>query len=121
MAEYYPPPPGVPYSYYPPPIPPPPGAAAPPQPPPQPYIPQQQPAPFAPYAAHFPSYGSYDAVRTLFVAGLPEDVKAREIYNLFREFPGYESSHLRNQAQASQPFALLLFSDQQSAIVAMQL
>ncbi|XP_044469326.1 RNA-binding protein L-like [Mangifera indica] len=122
MAEYYPPPPGVPYGYYqPPPPPPPPGAAAPQPPPPlPPYMPQQQPPPFAPYAVHFPSNGSYDAVRTIFVAGLPEDVKAREIYNLFREFPGYESSHLRNQAQASQPFAFAVFSDQQSAIVAMQ-
>lgn len=110
MAEYYPPPPGVSYGYYqPPPPPPPPGAAAAQPPPPlPPYMPQQQPPPFAPYAAHFPSNGSYDAVRTLFVAGLPEDVKAREIYNLFREFPGYESSHLRNQAQASQVFLSVL-------------
>ncbi|KAL0377687.1 UNVERIFIED_CONTAM: SUMO-conjugating enzyme SCE1 [Sesamum radiatum] len=37
----------------------------------------------------------HDQVRTLFVAGLPEDVKPREIYNLFREFPGYQSSNLR--------------------------
>lgn len=96
MAEYYPPRPGVPYGYY---QQPPPGAA---------FVASSFTAaafhtpPFAPYSAHFPPYGSYDAVRTLFVAGFPDDVKAREIYNWFRKFPGYESSHLRNQAQASQ-------------------
>lgn len=42
------------------------------------------------------SIGARDEVRTLFVAGLPEDVKPREIYNLFREFPGYETSHIRS-------------------------
>uniref|UniRef100_A0A516IJE5 RRM domain-containing protein n=1 Tax=Turnera subulata TaxID=218843 RepID=A0A516IJE5_9ROSI len=56
-----------------------------------PYIPQR-PSPGAP--AGFASYVAQDQVRTLFVAGLPEDVKAREIYNIFREFPGYESSNL---------------------------
>ncbi|KAF5961344.1 hypothetical protein HYC85_002553 [Camellia sinensis] len=60
------------------------------------------------------------AVRTLFIAGLPEDVKTREIYNLFREFPGYESSHLRSPSSTSQPFAFAVFMDQQSAIAAMQ-
>ncbi|KAL5753018.1 hypothetical protein ACOSP7_023193 [Xanthoceras sorbifolium] len=123
MAEYYPPPPpGTHYTYYPPP---PPGgvhvAAAPP-PLPQPYIPQAEPPPppLASYVAPFATYSSYGDVRTLFVAGLPEDVKPREIYNLFREFPGYESSHLRSPTQTSQPFAFAVFSDQQSAVVAMQ-
>ncbi|XP_010315981.1 eukaryotic translation initiation factor 3 subunit G isoform X3 [Solanum lycopersicum] len=44
---------------------------------------------------------SHDDVRTLFIAGLPEDVKPREIYNLFREFAGYESSHLRSQTSSN--------------------
>ncbi|TXG59388.1 hypothetical protein EZV62_013961 [Acer yangbiense] len=119
MAEYFPPPPppGTHYTYYPPP---PPGAiqvaAAPPPQLPQPYIPQAE----ASYVTPFATYSSYGDVRTLFVAGLPEDVKPREIYNLFREFPGYESSHLRSPTQSSQPFAFAVFSDQQSAIVAMQ-
>ncbi|KAK3221873.1 hypothetical protein Dsin_008898 [Dipteronia sinensis] len=120
MAEYFPPPPppGTHYTYYPPP---PPGAiqvaAAPPPQLPQPYIPQAE----ASYVTPFATYSSYGGdVRTLFVAGLPEDVKPREIYNLFREFPGYESSHLRSPTQSSQPFAFAVFSDQQSAIVAMQ-
>lgn len=52
------------------------------------------------------------------MAGLPEDVKPREIYNLFREFPGYESSHLRNPTNSSQPFAFAVFANQQTAVMA---
>ncbi|XP_009367383.2 RNA-binding protein L isoform X1 [Pyrus x bretschneideri] len=125
MAPYYPPPPPPPgsvhYPYYqqPPPSQPPPVVAPPPQhhlv---QPYFPQQPP-PFASYAATLIPQPSYDELRTLFVAGLPEDVKPREIYNLFREFPGYESSHLRTPNGKSQPFAFAVFLDQQSAIGAM--
>ena len=84
MAAYYPPPSGLLPPHY------------------HSYMPQQQPPP--PPAPPFPSYSvtyvapysSHDSVRTLFIAGLPEDIKHREIYNLFREFPGYVSSHLRN-------------------------
>lgn len=54
------------------------------------------------------------------MAGLPDDVKPREIYNLFREFPGYESSNLRSSGgRKSTPFAFAVFSDQQSAVGAM--
>ncbi|XP_059594664.1 RNA-binding protein L isoform X1 [Vitis vinifera] len=134
MAAYYPPPsahPPPPFPYYqphPPPLGPP---APPPQqvaPPPPPPPPQQQPflfphqpppPPFASYAPPLYPQTSVDEVRTLFIAGLPEDVKPREIYNLFREFPGYESSHLRSPSQNSQPFAFAVFLDQQSAIAAM--
>lgn len=103
MAAYYPPPPPPPgsvhYPYYPQP---PPAVAPPPQHQlVQPYYPPQ-PQPYAPYAAPLVPQAAYDEVRTLFVAGLPEDVKAREIYNLFREFPGYESSHLRTPTEKSQ-------------------
>ncbi|CAL5326223.1 unnamed protein product [Camellia sinensis] len=123
MAAYYPPQSGLPhdprYPYYHPPPPPPPPAVAE-----QHYhLPQlfhPQPPPFASYAPPPYSQSSHDQVRTLFVAGLPEDVKAREIYNLFREFPGYESSHLRSPNASSLPFAFAVFMDQQSAIAAMQ-
>ncbi|XP_010508599.1 PREDICTED: uncharacterized protein LOC104785148 isoform X1 [Camelina sativa] len=64
------------------------------------------------------SIGGRDEVRTLFVAGLPEDVKPREIYNLFREFPGYETSHLRS-SDGAKPFAFAVFSDLQSAVAVM--
>ncbi|XP_030499956.2 RNA-binding protein L isoform X3 [Cannabis sativa] len=132
MAAYYPPPPPQPppppppssshYPYYEPP--PPPHPAAPPPshhhlPPP--YFPHHE----SPYSSYAPppllsSAATHDEVRTLFVAGLPGDVKPREIYNLFRDFPGYESSHLRNPSQTSQPFAFAVFLDQNSAIGAMQ-
>ncbi|KAK6923070.1 RNA recognition motif domain, partial [Dillenia turbinata] len=127
MAAYYqppPPPPGLhnppPYPYYhlPPPPPAPPATAATgvthqyhPQPPPPPqFVSYTQPP--------YPSLSSSDQVRTLFIAGLPEDVKPREIYNLFREFPGYESSHLRRATLSTQPFAFATFRDQQSALAA---
>ncbi|XP_061341711.1 protein WHI4 [Gastrolobium bilobum] len=134
MAAYYsqPPPSGLlTYQYYqhppPPPqaqpplmavVPPPPGAVLPPahhlhpQ-----YIHHHQQQPV--FGSYGPPHSSGNEVRTLFVAGLPEDVKPREIYNLFREFPGYESSHLRSQTNSSQPFAFAVFVSQQSAIIAM--
>ncbi|XP_048427292.1 RNA-binding protein L isoform X2 [Pyrus x bretschneideri] len=125
MAAYYPPPPPPPgsvdYTSHPQPPPPqPPPVLAP---PPQHYLVQpyfpQQPPPFASYVAPRIPQPSYDELRTLFIAGLSEDVKPREIYNLFREFPGYESSHLRTPTGKSQPFAFAVFLDQQSAIGAM--
>ncbi|KAH7520218.1 RNA-binding protein L isoform X2 [Ziziphus jujuba] len=123
MAAYYPPPPPPPapavphYPYYQPP--PPPATVTPAQLHlPQQYLPHQQP-PFASYAPPLLAPSLHDDVRTLFIAGLPEDVKPREIYNLFRDFPGYESSHLRSPTQTTQPFAFAVFLDQQSAIAAM--
>ncbi|CAL5187859.1 unnamed protein product [Lathyrus oleraceus] len=131
MAAYYAqnqPPNLLTYQYYPPPpppppqpmavIPPPPGAPLPPPHhhhhlPPQ-YHPQQPV-----YGSYVPPLSSSNDVRTLFIAGLPEDVKPREIYNLFREFPGYESSHLRSPNNSSQAFAFAVFSNQQSAIMAL--
>ncbi|WOL04969.1 U2 small nuclear ribonucleoprotein B''-like isoform X2 [Canna indica] len=116
------------HSYYPPP---PREAPRPPYnrslpPPPPPYQAHSSP----PYSHHHPPfYGaaysassdhpSHDEVRTLFIAGLPDDVKPREIYNLFREFPGYQSAQLRNSGQSSQAYAFAVFTDQQSAVAAM--
>ncbi|CAN7007784.1 unnamed protein product, partial [Brassica rapa subsp. trilocularis] len=70
------------------------------------------------HPVYLPTQSSTGDVRTLFVAGLPEDVKPREIYNLFREFPGYETSHLRI-SDGSKPFAFAVFSDLQSAVAVM--
>ncbi|XP_060192259.1 uncharacterized protein LOC132621828 isoform X2 [Lycium barbarum] len=120
------------YPYYqtpPPPVvpPPPPGTTlhAPPppvvvQPLPIPQYHQQPPVPvYAPPPPVYTQHSDND-VRTLFIAGLPEDVKPREIYNLFREFAGYESSHLRSQTSSNlQPFAFAVFADQHSALMAM--
>ncbi|XP_024975167.1 uncharacterized protein LOC112513206 [Cynara cardunculus var. scolymus] len=124
MAAYYPPSPGLhttQYSYY---QRPPPGAA---QPPPA-AVPQlqhqyhhpHQPPPFTYCAPPLYTPSFQDEVRTLFIAGLPEDVKPREIYNLFREFPGYESCHLRSpSATQTQPFGFAVFVDQPSALGAL--
>lgn len=115
LVTYYPPPAGLPHSHYPyyqhaPPL-----QAEPPYPP----VPHHYP-PFPSYAQPpHPPPAPHDEVRTLFIAGLPEDVKPREIYNLFREFPGYESSHLRSPTESSLPFAFAVFSDQPSAVAAM--
>ncbi|KAH9611667.1 hypothetical protein KSS87_006537 [Heliosperma pusillum] len=50
-----------------------------------------------------PSRASLESdVRTLFIAGLPANVKNREIYHLFREFPGFLSTNLRPPSGNSQ-------------------
>ncbi|WJX60713.1 hypothetical protein P8452_45891 [Trifolium repens] len=136
MAAYYAqnqPPNLLNYQYYPPPpppppqppsltfVPPPPGASLPPahhiH---QPYHPQPHVyGSYAPPLSSPPHLSSTNDVRTLFIAGLPEDVKPREIYNLFREFPGYESSRLRSPNGSSQAFAFAIFTNQQSAIMAL--
>ncbi|KAI4327423.1 hypothetical protein L6164_019887 [Bauhinia variegata] len=123
MAAYYPQPQpsGLhAYQYYSqPPPPPPPGAPPPAVPQLHPQYVTHQPHSFASYGPPIPPLSLVNQVRTLFIAGLPEDVNPREIYNLFREFPGYESSHLRSPTETSQPFAFAVFANQQSAIVAM--
>lgn len=56
-------------------------------------------------------------INTLFVSGLPDDVKAREIHNLFRRRPGFDSCQLKYTGRGNQVptiyvfFAILLFSD----------
>lgn len=66
----------------------------------QPDLPACSPPPHEPSHPHPPPYDSHSDVqeemRTLFIAGLPGDVKHREIYNLFRSFPGYQSCQLRS-------------------------
>eukprot|EP01099_Mayorella_cantabrigiensis_P001499 TRINITY_DN165_c0_g1_i2.p2 TRINITY_DN165_c0_g1~~TRINITY_DN165_c0_g1_i2.p2 ORF type:complete len:316 (-),score=56.20 TRINITY_DN165_c0_g1_i2:154-1101(-) len=57
-----------------------------------------------------------DEVRTLFLAGIPFDVKEREIHNLFRPFRGYEGAVLKTNGK--QPVAFASFVDQPSAIAA---
>ncbi|KAL3616137.1 hypothetical protein CASFOL_040027 [Castilleja foliolosa] len=81
LLAYY-----APSIHQPPPAPPPPATVAQPI-----YITPQ----FIGYAPLVYPQSPEDQVRTLFVAGPPEDVKPREIYHLFRECPGYQSSNLR--------------------------
>eukprot|EP00249_Psilotum_nudum_P016770 c25981_g1_i2 orf=194-577(+) len=59
-----------------------------------------------------------EEVKTLFIAGLPDDVKEREIYNLFRNYPGYQSCQLKYTGRGYQIVAFAVFSDQASAITA---
>lgn len=44
-----------------------------------------------------------DEVRTLFVSGLPMDVKQRELYLLFRTFDGYQGNIVRMTSKAGKP------------------
>lgn len=71
------------------------------------------------YLAAPPPEYSYPAadrngINTLFVSGLPDDVKAREIHNLFRRRPGFESCQLKytgrgNQVSISSPLTIEIF------------
>ncbi|KAL6603195.1 hypothetical protein ACP70R_043556 [Stipagrostis hirtigluma subsp. patula] len=117
-------------SYYDPPHPYPSSSSSYPPPPPPPGT-----SPYGAYRHAYPppplpsAYGAYydpaepalpprDELRTLFIAGLPGDAKPREVYNLFRDFPGYVSSHLRS-GKSSQAYAFAVFADQPSALAAM--
>lgn len=65
--------------------------------------------------AHLPAYDPYyvpqpvyaykneqNDIKTLFVSGLPDDVKAREIHNLFRRRHGFESCQLKYTGRGNQ-------------------
>lgn len=47
-----------------------------------------------------------DEVRTIFISGLPEDVKERELQNLLRWLPGYEASQVNYKGEHPMGFAL---------------
>lgn len=75
----------------------------------------QQPQPLQPTPP--PSTNSpSEEVRTIFIAGLPADVKERELHNLLRWFPGFESSQLNNKTEP--PVGFGLFTTPQFAITA---
>ncbi|PKI40250.1 hypothetical protein CRG98_039368 [Punica granatum] len=89
----------------PPPAPQAPGVAPPPPPHPHPHpLPHASPVP------------SHDEVRTIFITGLPEDVKERELQNLLRWLPGYEASQVNYKGE--KPMGFALFSTAQLAIAA---
>ncbi|OMO66300.1 hypothetical protein COLO4_30644 [Corchorus olitorius] len=58
-------------------------------------------------------------INTLFVSGLPDDVKAREIHNLFRRRAGFDSCQLEYTGRGNQVVAFVTFLNHQSAIAAM--
>lgn len=55
-------------------------------------------------------------VRTIFISGLPEDVKERELQNLLRWLPGYEASQVNFKGE--HPMGFALFATGQYAIAA---
>lgn len=57
-------------------------------------------------------------MKTLFLSGLPDDIKEREIYNLFRNFEGYESCQLKFSGRGFQIVAFAVFTDQATALKA---
>ncbi|GBG75372.1 hypothetical protein CBR_g20002 [Chara braunii] len=59
-----------------------------------------------------------EVVRTLFISGLPQDVKERELYTLFRPYDGYESSQIQLPLRSPHPVGFAVFVDQESALVA---
>lgn len=58
-------------------------------------------------------------INTLFVSGLPDDVMAREIHNLFRRRPGFDSCQLKYTGRGNQVVAFATFFNHQSAIAAL--
>lgn len=78
------------------------GGAAPPPPPPVPYDNTNRLA--------------HDEVRTIFITGLPDDVKERELQNLLRWLPGYEASQVNYKGE--KPMGFALFSTAQLAVAA---
>lgn len=55
-------------------------------------------------------YQQDDGINTLFVSGLPDDVQAREIHNLFRRKPGFDFCQLKYTGRGNQvaPFLSLI-------------
>ncbi|KAK6118720.1 hypothetical protein DH2020_047525 [Rehmannia glutinosa] len=91
------------------PAPPPASAAAPPPP-----LPHPHPPPI--HIDNPAGRPSSDEVRTIFISGLPEDVKERELQNLLRWLPGYEASQVNFKGE--HPLGFALFATPQHALAA---
>ncbi|KAI5100156.1 RNA binding protein, mRNA processing factor 2b [Silurus meridionalis] len=63
--------------------------------------------------AAFSSRDEVNEVRTLFVSGLPVDIKPRELYLLFRPFKGYEGSLIK--LTSKQPVGFVTFDNRSGA------
>ncbi|KAL9235455.1 hypothetical protein vseg_010213 [Gypsophila vaccaria] len=59
-------------------------------------------------------------INTLFVSGLPDDVLPREIHNIFRRRPGFDSCQLKFTGRGNQVVAFVTFFNHQSAVLALQ-
>ncbi|KAE8704984.1 hypothetical protein F3Y22_tig00110430pilonHSYRG00080 [Hibiscus syriacus] len=78
--------------------------------------PVQVPLPSAasPSPQSHPSH--HDEVRTIFIMGLPKDVKEKELQNLLRWLPGFEASQVSFKGEKPKGFAL--FSNADFAVAA---
>lgn len=85
-------------------------------PPPQPAVVAAAPPPPPHHLVDNPNRPANDEVRTIFITGLPEDVKEREIQNLLRWLPGYEASQVNYKGE--KPMSFALFATAQQAIAA---
>ncbi|KAL8226194.1 hypothetical protein R6Q57_018751 [Mikania cordata] len=67
----------------------------------------------------YAAYEDPNAINTLFVSGLPDDVKAREIHNLFRRRSGFDYCQLKYTGRGNQVVAFATFVNHASAIAAL--
>jgi RNA recognition motif-containing protein len=63
---------------------------------------------------------AFEELRTLFISGLPADIKEREVHNLMRFFPGYEGCVLNLNETAGRPVCFASFTDHNSALRALR-
>lgn len=61
--------------------------------------------------------GPADDIRTVFISGLPHDVKERELHNLLRFMLGYEASQMNWKTGGPQGFALFVTGAHARAMV----
>ncbi|KAE8684420.1 Small nuclear ribonucleoprotein family protein [Hibiscus syriacus] len=78
--------------------------------------PVQAPPPSTVAPSHPPGPSHHDEVRTIFITGLPEDVKERELQNLLRWLPGFEASQVNYKGE--NPMGFAFFSNAQFAVAA---
>ncbi|KAF9615097.1 hypothetical protein IFM89_021668 [Coptis chinensis] len=67
---------------------------------------------------HHPYYNEQQNINTLFVSGIPDDIKPREIHNLFRRRLGFDFCQLKYTGRGNQVVAFATFFDHQSAMAA---
>ncbi|KAM0931792.1 hypothetical protein ACQ4PT_000086 [Festuca glaucescens] len=75
--------------------------------------------PYYVYAPHAHPDPQRQGVVTLFVAGLPDDVKPREIHNLFSRRPGFDQCLLEYTGRGNQAVAFVSFFTHHAALSAM--
>lgn len=82
------------------------------------YLPpiQHHPPPVPPPQYH---HQQDNGINTLFVSGLPDDVQAREIHNLFRRKPGFDFCQLKYTGRGNQVVAFATFFNHQTAVAAL--